>query len=127
LGKVGVGVSLLGFVATSRWVDVSVIVFASTAAEAKAEAITTDWLCDERWIDVRVRREPQLDSVADSYGRNALDFSTPEQVRLARNLGWYEAGRSAKGCEKCDRSEWTLLPESRLNENDICAGCEAAA
>jgi len=118
--------ALRAYSVTTALSEVSVIVFAESVATAKAEALGTDWLRDVDWIELQVKRQPKIDAYAPSFGRGALDFDTPEQVRLARSLGWYEITSGPEECcDRCGLCRWELLPESELDEQRICAGCRS--
>lgn len=103
------------------------LVFAASRAQAKYFATWSDWLVDEEWINLRATREPKIDEHAHAFGAGPLDFSTAEQVRLARDLGWHEIEAGYRACDTCGRHEWSLLPESRLDDVADgalrCRGC----
>ena len=115
--------TLRAYSVTTDWAEASVIVFATTASQAKAEAKGTDWLCDAEWTDLRVRREPTIDTHAATYGQNALDFSTAEQAAIARELGWYELENDHEACSKCGRFPWRLVAGSNVGNDGLCDGC----
>ena len=113
------------YTVTAKRADVSVLVWADAAIRAKSLGHKTEWLCEEDWTELTARREPTLDGKrAEGY---CAEGDKPEDQRLMRDLGWFELEGSGVPCKECDRYAWGNVPESRLDENDVCAECKKTA
>ena len=119
--------ALRGYYARSD--DVSVLIFATSASQAKMLALRSEWFSEIEFMELRVRREPRIDFAAERYGSGYLDLDTPDQVALARSLGWSEIDGGDEPCEVCGLYPWSLgqlLPISELNEAGVCGECASA-
>lgn len=67
--------------------DFATIVFAENATQAKIRAQATDCCGDARYIDIRVHRMPDADSLYK--GRSEIDWYDDEtRIALVRDFGW---------------------------------------
>lgn len=67
--------------------ECSTIVFADDLKEAKKVAVFTDCCEDARYIDIRVHREPEADSIYK--GKNEIDWYDMNTRRyLMEHLNW---------------------------------------
>ena len=79
------------------------VVFAPNCREAKKIAFGTD-VCEEaRYIDVRVKRIPEMD---EHYrGRKEADWDDPEDRKALCSLGWRCLEPDYDECAKCPAKE----------------------
>lgn len=120
---------LLGFSVTTQYAEVNVLLFATNRNRAKKIAHGSEWLCNEEWTDLRVKREPRADRYAAKFGEGYLQCETADEQRVLRELGWYQVDHSMTECCKCGLHEWSDVPESHTTEigdigEVICAGCQ---
>ena len=66
--------------------NVSTVVFADTAQAAKTVAWHSETCENAEYIDVRVRRLPQMDG--HDRGRSEIDWNDPEDRKALVALGW---------------------------------------
>lgn len=79
--------------------DCATIVFAASATQAKTIAKSCEIGEDARYIDLRVRRMPEADSLYTGYGE--VDWYNPKiRISLVRDLGWDCFGPSFE-CDTC--------------------------
>ena len=113
--------------------DGSVIAFATSHSMAKSAAFGCDILSEDDWVDLRCHRVPDADKYADEFGAGALDNWDEKECRFYRSLGWVQFEMESEHCVDCDLSEWTEVPESKLNYGfdeehpwrGVCDGCKA--
>lgn len=89
------------------WENCSVIVFAETRGEARQMALSllNEWYTDCRFIDVKVRRVPQADSLW--LNRDYMLWDNPEdRLFLVKELGWYCEYPEYEICEDCIAKEY---------------------
>jgi hypothetical protein len=103
-----------------------IVTFAKNRSDAKRLALTSEWYaCDDiEWTELRVKREPTLDELARRRGRGRLG-DTDEDIRIMREMGWYQYEGSSWACDECGLCVWEGLPESYLDENEVCGECRA--
>lgn len=75
------------------WENYQTVVFAETAQAAKTVAMGTDTCEDARYIDIRVRRFPEMDG--HDRGRHEIDWYDPDDRIALVALGW-----------ACDETSW---------------------
>ena len=99
------------------------IVFAETRGKARADAISCAGMDCSEWLDVEVRRLPDLDEKRDAPC--VLDWD--KDGRIYYEAGWYpEAG--APSCDCCGLYHYDEFPESHVidtDEGDMCAACRS--
>ena len=85
----------------------SVVVFAETAGKAKQTALKTDELCEERYIDIRVKRLPKIDRFYKE-GKSIADWNEDEDIRfeLVKEYNWSCLEPSVECCEACPAEEY---------------------
>lgn len=82
----------------------STIVFAENAREAKKIAFSCDVCDDAEWISVRVKREPEADSLYK--GKPEIDWRDREtRLALVRDFGWACEDTSYE-CDGCEAKEY---------------------
>lgn len=123
---------LLAFSVTTEYAEVHILLFAPNRNRAKAIAHGSEWLCNEKWTDLRVKREPKADYAAAKFGEGYLQCDTADEQRIHRELGWYQVDHSMTECCKCGLHEWSSVPESQTREigdigEVICVGCQKKA
>ena len=109
------------FVVSAKNAEASVIVWTDTASIAKLIGRRSEWLCGEDWRDLTARHEPTL--VGERAAGYCAEGDAPDDQRLMRGLGWFELEGGGVPCKKCDRYSWDNVPESWLDESDVCAEC----
>lgn len=67
-----------------------------------------------------VTRLEELDMLARRSQARVLRWSSANDLRIYRNLGWDLSGT---GCRQCHRFTSDLIPESALNREGICHEC----
>lgn len=85
----------------------STVVFAETAQKAKIVAMTTDACEDALFIDIRVKRLPEMDG--HDRGRSEIDWYDMEDRKALVALGWacLDTGWECGTCPcKPDCSRW---------------------
>lgn len=98
------------------------LVWATTRGKAKSLAKHSAWFDGCDWTDILVNREPKADGLRDTPCAMSEE-PTVEDQKLMRSLGWNEIEGSEETCLRCGLYEWHELPESRIGEKGICAGC----
>ncbi len=86
----------------------STVVFAETAQAAKRAAMSTACCEFAEYIDIRVRRLPEMDG--HDRGRSEIDWYDPEDRKALVALGWacLETSEECDTClEKGACSHWT--------------------
>ena len=120
--------ALLAFVVTADYCEANILVFATKPSAAKSFAKCTPWMCDLEWTDLRCRRRAAVDRYADQFGAGAIECNNAAEVKVLRELGWYEIDGSDYECVECGLYEWTSLPESKIHlpadGDPICTGCK---
>ena len=115
---------LKAYVVRDNWGDFSVLVFAAGRGQAKSMAFGIEAFCDGEYIDMRCRREPRADGLVTEFGEGPLATCTTKELRLMRQLGWFEIEALGCVCEDCDLHEWQDLPESILSDDGKCVECQ---
>lgn len=85
----------------------STVVFAESASKAKAIAFHSEACEDARFVDIRVRRLPEMDG--HDRGRSEIDWYDPEDRKALVALGWscIDASWECDTCEcKSACSQW---------------------
>lgn len=85
----------------------STIVFAENATQAKLVAMTCDCCEDARYIDIRVHRMPNADSLYK--GCSEIDWYDREtRIALVRDFGWacYETSWECDECPAKPYCHW---------------------
>ncbi len=74
------------------------VVFAETANAAKVIAMGTEACEDAEYIDIRVKRLPEMDG--HYRGRSEIDWDDPEDRKALVSLGWacFETSRLCDYC-----------------------------
>lgn len=111
-----------GFKICTDFDDVSVLVVAGKASEAKGMAFRTEWFCDCDYIDLIVKREPKIDYLSKN-GKRLIDGSGKGDGDIMRDLGWFELENTLETCSDCGLHPFSSVPESELIEG-ICRGCK---
>lgn len=92
------------------------VVFAANAKEAKKIAFCSKLLEDMDWINIRVKRIPELD---DAYrGRCEIDWLNQNDRLAMVKYGFYCDDESFDPCEcvKCAAREWCGQYEAWMDE-----------
>jgi len=127
--------SLKGYAVTDFWADVgSMLVFAEGYGEAKSLALHSELFCESEYIYLRCKRQPEIDQYADDFGRGFIEGSDDREIKLMRDLGWYQVEGSGSVCRECELYEWedyapsllTFDTDDELEEEGVCAQCLAA-
>ena len=77
----------------------STVVFAENATKAKAIALYSEACEGARYVDIRVRRLPEMDK--HYRGSNEADWCCPEDRRALVALGWYCLEPESWECRSC--------------------------
>lgn len=77
----------------------STVVFAESASKAKAIAFYSEACVDARFVDIRVRRFPEMDG--HDRGRSEIDWYDPEDRKALVALGWACIDTSWE-CDTCE-------------------------
>ena len=77
----------------------STVVFAESASKARAIAFHSEACEDARFVDIRVRRLPEMDK--QYRGLDEVDWDCPEDRRALVALGWYCPEPEIWECESC--------------------------
>ena len=110
---------LKAFRVSSDHAEVSVIVFAATVGRAKSMALRELEFDGFEFTELKARREKKADAFATR--EQALTMYTPVEQKIYQSIGWHEF--EANYCDGCGEYEFSLLPETKLNEYDLCATC----
>lgn len=127
---------LLGFVITADGCEANILVFAAKPSSAKTFALSTPWMCDFEWIELRCRRAASVDKYAEQFGAGAIECNNKSEQKVLRELGWYEIDGASEECSECGLYEWSDIPESELQhpvngdplwvyDGPVCAGCKS--
>lgn len=87
--------------------DYATIVFAESATQAKAIALSCDCCEDARYIDIRVRRMPEADKLY--MGHTEIDWYNAEtRISLVRDFGWscFEPSWECDNCPAKPYCRW---------------------
>lgn len=88
--------------------NVQIIVFADNRQEAKKIAFTHEIFEDSEYINVRVRRYPEADTLYK--GECVADWNDPEtRIFLVKNLSWTCAEHIDSFCKVCPANEYCEL------------------
>jgi hypothetical protein len=107
--------------------EISVLVFAENRNQARMMANQYPSFDVEEWIFLRGIRVPLADIFANRFQGQIIDGSTEQHQRVLRACGFYQGEFRSQHCEKCERYEWPLIPESKILEVDekfLCAACK---
>lgn len=96
--------------------EVNVLVYATDRAEAKTLGHGTDILCDDEWIDLRVKRQPLADQWAHDGGPRV-----DEDGDHMRDLGWYPLEMGGLDCTLCGLYDWS---DGMDEETVVCERCQ---
>ena len=89
--------------------DCATIVFAENATQAKIRAQATDCCEDAEYIDIRVHRLPEADSLYK--GRSEIDWDDSEtRVARVRDCGWSCFDPSWE-CDNCQAKQYCCWHE----------------
>lgn len=77
----------------------STVVFAESARDAKAQARSTDVCENAEYIDIRVKRLPEMDD--HCRGRDEIDWRDAEDRRALAALGWQCGNPDLDDCPAC--------------------------
>ena len=90
-----------------RYENYSTVVFAETAQKAKTVAMATDACEDAAFIDIRVKRLPEMDG--HDRGRSEINWFDMDDRKAMVSLGWACLDTSWE-CDTCpckpDCSHW---------------------
>ena len=100
----------------------AVLVWTTTHTKARSIASRTAWFDGVSKKDLQCNREPTVDGVRPD-GYCACDEPTKADSWLMRALGWYDVDVGFLCCDECGLHQWTDLPESKLDDKGVCAGC----
>lgn len=97
-----------------RYSDLATVIFAETRAAAHALAMFTDACSEAAWVDVSVKRIPELDD--ESRKQREMDWFDPEdRVALVRFGGFtcsYEMSDEDCPCDGCPATGYCSRYES---------------
>lgn len=97
-----------------------VIVFAKSAGRAKVVALRGVDFYDCEFIELRARRLKKADKYAASEKYLSMDTASSQQIYREMNFHDLEASC----CYGCGDYEFSLLPETHLNNLGYCKVCE---
>ena len=81
----------------------STVVFAENASKARNIAFHSETCEDARFIDIRVRRLPEMDK--HYRGLNEIDWYCPADRRALVEIGWYCLEPESWECEGCPAND----------------------
>lgn len=112
---------LKAFKISSQWADGQMIVFAPTAGKAKSMALDSDSLAFDgcEYMELKAIRCKKADAYATD--QRCLTMDTESEQRIYQSLGWFEY--EATTCDGCGEYEFSLLPETQLNDDGYCVRC----
>ena len=79
----------------------SAIVFANTRNEAKLEALRTDGFEDERYIDLRAHRCPEIDGMENCEPKDNYGLNDENRMILVKEYGWSCGEPIVEDCDSC--------------------------
>ena len=92
---------------TETWSNAT-IVFAETRGKARSVAMHTDACEDVSFIEIYIRRVPQMDKYY--RGLSEMDWFDPDdRIAMVRDAGFsctYELDKSDLDCDKCPACKW---------------------
>ena len=94
------------------------VVFAETRGKAKSIAIHTETCEDTDFIDIEVRRKPQMDKYYIE-GKKEMDwFNSKDRIALVKDCGFYcdKEYWEKEDCEVCSAKECCDVSRERLRE-----------
>ena len=98
--------------------DCAVIIFAESRNRAKSQGTLREECGCVDYIELSARRVPEVDGLADKPGIMSWDGNE----KTYRDLRWIPHDTSGF-CQSCGLYDFEGLPESYLNEDEICAEC----
>ena len=85
------------------------VVFAETRGKAKVIAMHTETCEDTDFIDIEVRRKPQMDKYY-TEGKKEMDwFNSKDRIALVKDCGFY-----------CDRDYWEFADCEVCSAKEYC-------
>lgn len=97
--------SMKAWICTAETTEFSMVIFAETRGQAKTIAMSSDYLAESSYIDVRARRFAEADG--EYRGRQEMDwYASKEDRRFLVSHGW-----------RCNPEMW---------EPEDCEGCGCA-
>ena len=112
---------LKAFKISSRWAEGQMIVFAPTAGRAKSMALDSLIFDGCEYIELECNRCKKADQYATD--QRILTMDTEKEQRIYQALGWFEF--EATTCDGCGEYEFSLLPETQLDDDGYCVRCAA--
>ena len=97
------------------------IVFAPTAGRAKSMALDSFIFDGCEYTELEANRCKKADAYAAS--QRCLTMDTESEPRIYQSLGWFEY--EATTCDGCGEYEFSLLPETQLDDDGYCVRCAA--
>ena len=93
------------------------VVIADSPGKAKSYAMSGDQFHSYVYHELSAKRFPEADFLVNT-GPGIVQMS-PEFARFLRKQGWNEV-ESYETCTTCGLYEWSIVPESSLDEDGRC-------
>lgn len=109
------------WLARDKYEFCATVVFAETRGKAKVIAMHTESCEDTDFIDIEVRRKPQMDKYY-TEGKKEMDwFNSKDRIALVKDCGFYcdEEYWEEEDCEVCSAKEYCDIYRERLREKAI--------
>ena len=90
-----------GWIVSTENSEGSAIVFANTRNEEKLEALYTDKSSDERYIDLRAHRVPEIDGMENCEPKDNYWLNHEIRMILVKEYDWSCVEPVLEDCDSC--------------------------
>lgn len=96
------------------------VVFAETRGKAKVLAMHTDACEDADFMDIEIRREPQMDKYYTDGKKEMSWFEAADRIALVKDCGFQCSPEAYQPecCPVCPAKQWCDLYQDRLAEGE---------